>query len=656
MSNSTADHIASQASLTVQQGHKVKDPFHLVPGHTVTVGRAPGNDLVLHDDVCSRQHCEIFAGENGWILRDLASRNGTTVDGVPVRSDWELENGQRILIGGCEILVTIVGNDKPREGDTAWADAPEILHRTKESRLLQDSPESVADPRLSSELAWLYRCGLEMGNAQNASELCQFALTNLQQRLKAEIGAILLLPEPKPAGKADAEQLSVAAHTGTADAAYRPVSTRVSRLVLEAEEGVLTADIEDDSRLSQSDSLGQFQVRSVVCAPIRDHKLLYGVIHFYGSERSRPLTKESLDVVLAVGDQLAIGLHKITERESLTLAAARYRHENQHLRRQLELDAQLVGQSTAVRQLRETISRIAPTDATALIRGESGVGKELVARAIHDQSDRRNGPFICMNCAALSETLLESELFGHEKGSFTGAVGRKPGKFEQAHEGTLFLDEVGEMGLTIQAKFLRVLEGHPFERVGGNAFVNVDVRVVSATNRDLEDAVAAGEFRRDLYFRLHVVEINVVALRDRQPDIPLLARYFLERSAKKTGRDVQGFSGAAMELLMKYDWPGNVRELQNAVERAVILCQGEEVAAADVKLSGLSVGEEQPSASAGQSSAGGYREISLEQLEREHILETLEQTGWNKSHASQILGIERSTLDRKLKRYNVQRP
>ncbi|TXT22084.1 MAG: Nif-specific regulatory protein [Planctomycetota bacterium] len=329
----------------------------------------------------------------------------------------------------------------------------------------------------------------------------------------------------------------------------------------------------------------------------------------------------------------------------------------------------MIGNSPEMMQLKQQISRIAPTDATVLIRGESGVGKELVARAIHFGSDRSSGPFVCLNCAALSETLLESELFGHEKGSFTGATGRKPGKFEQAHRGTLFLDEVGEMSMSIQAKFLRVLEGHPFERVGGHEPINVDVRVVAATNRNLEDAIEEKLFRKDLYFRLFVVEITPPPLREHRSDVPVLANYFLHRFAKKTGRPVRAFTDEAMELLSQFDWPGNVRELQNCVERAVVLSTRELVSASEIKLSGLrssataaatptmvvpnNAATTSPPAALGETVK---MDRSLDELEQQHILATLEKTNWNKSQTAAILGIERSTLDRKLKRYGVNRP
>jgi Nif-specific regulatory protein len=307
-----------------------------------------------------------------------------------------------------------------------------------------------------------------------------------------------------------------------------------------------------------------------------------------------------------------------------------------------------------------------------LIRGESGVGKELVARAIHLRSARRDGPLVCLNCAALAPTLLESELFGHEKGSFTGATERKIGKFEAANGGTLLLDEIGEMSPELQAKFLRVLEGQPFERLGGSKPLQTSVRIIAATNRDLEEAVRAKEFRSDLYFRLRVIEIDVPPLRKRLSDIPQLAEHFLETFRKHADRRLDGFAPQTLELLCRYTWPGNVRELRNVIERAVVLGSGSTIMPEDVSLaplgpvlaanaeaapvgsaaSGVTAGED---GSSGTYAAPAYRAISLEQLEQEHIQATLAAVQGNKSRAAAILGVERSTLDRKLKRYELER-
>jgi DNA-binding NtrC family response regulator len=313
------------------------------------------------------------------------------------------------------------------------------------------------------------------------------------------------------------------------------------------------------------------------------------------------------------------------------------------------VESELVGESRSIHEIESQIGRVADTAATVLIRGESGVGKELVARAIHFSSPRKSGPFICLNCAALTETLLESELFGHEKGAFTGATEKMVGKFEAADRGTIFLDEIGEMNLNTQSKFLRVLEGHPFERVGGNTPIKVSVRVVAATNQELEQAVRAGAFRKDLFFRLQVVEIRVPPLRERPNDVPVLADYFLQRFVREMGRRIKAFTPAALTKLREYHWPGNVRELRNVIERAVALSTGTVLDADDLWLSSLDAAGPSPLVEA------AYRQLSLADLEKEHILRTLAHTDWNKSQAATILGIERSTLDRKIKGYDLQK-
>jgi Nif-specific regulatory protein len=314
------------------------------------------------------------------------------------------------------------------------------------------------------------------------------------------------------------------------------------------------------------------------------------------------------------------------------------------------VESELVGTSQTIRDIEQQIARVAGTNATCLIRGESGVGKELVARAVHYSSPRKEGPFVCLNCAALTETLLESELFGHEKGSFTGATEKKIGKFEAANHGTIFLDEIGEMNVGTQAKLLRILEGHPFERVGGSVPIRVDVRVVAATNQALEEGVRGGAFRRDLFFRLQVVEIRVPPLRERKSDIPLLAEHFLKRFVRETGRKIRGFTAAALKKMEEYHWPGNVRELRNVVERAVALGIGPMLDVSDIWLSSLEASGPAPL-------LGGqeYEPLALDEVEKRHILATLRHTDWNKSQAAAILNIERSTLDRKIKGYALTR-
>ena len=308
----------------------------------------------------------------------------------------------------------------------------------------------------------------------------------------------------------------------------------------------------------------------------------------------------------------------------------------------------IIGRSSTMGKLFETLSLVAPSEATVLITGESGTGKELIANALHQNSPRREHPLIKVNCAALPEPLLESELFGHEKGAFTGAVARKPGRFQLAHKASLFLDEIGDMSLTTQVKILRVLQEQEFEPVGGTQTLKVDIRVIAATNKDLKEEIEAGRFREDLFYRLNVVTLNVPPLRDRREDIPLLADFFLKRYAEKNRRHMKGFSPRAVDLLMRHPWPGNVRELENVVERAVILAREETISPMD-----LPSAIRELDASETDLLADLTPGKSLKEVERRMILRTLEEAGGNRTHAAEILGISRRTLQLKLKEYGI---
>lgn len=331
----------------------------------------------------------------------------------------------------------------------------------------------------------------------------------------------------------------------------------------------------------------------------------------------------------------------------------RLKEENRLLRQTLgqQFDSQnIIGKSPAMLKLLETVSQVAPSEATVLISGESGTGKELIAGAIHFNSLRKDGPFVKINCAAITETLLESELFGHEKGAFTGADRRKEGRFSQAHGGTLLLDEVSEMSLMMQVKLLRALQEREFNRVGGEATIQVDVRVIAATNKDLMEQINDGAFREDLYYRLNVVELEVPPLSHRKEDIPLLAQHFLETFVAKNRKEIKGFTPKAMDNLIHYDWPGNVRELMNAVERGVVLARTNYLDVTDFSFMHNSILQtDQESADSAALSVKG--DVPLGEIERAAILSTLQATGGNKSEAARRLGITRKTLHKKLKAY-----
>jgi two-component system response regulator HydG len=316
----------------------------------------------------------------------------------------------------------------------------------------------------------------------------------------------------------------------------------------------------------------------------------------------------------------------------------------------------IIGHSPAMINLLETVAQVAPSEATVLITGDSGTGKELIAGAIHFNSHRKDGPFIKLNCAAITETLLESELFGHEKGAFTGAERRKEGRFFQAHGGSLFLDEVSEMSLTMQVKLLRVLQEREFTRVGGENTIQVDVRMIAATNKNLPELIGNGEFREDLYYRLNVVGLEIPPLKKRREDIPLLAQHFLEVFADRNHKEIKGYTPRAMDNLVRYDWPGNVRELMNAVERAVVLSQADFLSETDFTIiHGSEVNHNDP----GPDRVNGQIKVDgatpLEEVEKTTILNTFEASGGNKSETARRLGITRKTLHKKLKAYGVMK-
>lgn len=334
------------------------------------------------------------------------------------------------------------------------------------------------------------------------------------------------------------------------------------------------------------------------------------------------------------------------------LAYIHLKKENQQLKQQLEIGArhtEIIGSSPAMVRLMETVAQVAASEATVMVLGESGTGKELVAAAIHHSSPRNGGPFIKVNCAAITETLLESELFGHEKGAFTGADRRKEGRFIQADGGSLFLDEVGEMSVPMQVKLLRVLQERELTRVGGETVIPVDVRLIVATNQDLARMVSSGTFREDLFYRLNVVELKTPPLRDRREDIPLLAAHFLTYFGEKNRKTVDRFTPRAMDLLIRHAWPGNVRELMNTIERAVVLARSGCLDEADFVALARHQPEDDPCVSGRTMPA----DVPLAQIEREAIANTLASAGGNKSEAARRLGITRKTLREKLKKYNL---
>lgn len=694
MNNSQAKQLAY---LVIREGTKWTDVFRLVPGRTVTIGRAATNQIIVKDERCSRSHAEVFWTDGRWTLRDLESRNGTMVGEERIHGDYPLTPGDVIWIAQCQLVFVQdlskafpetrtgrsiatenrVEQPAPTRGAALTSDGIEhdlniggvaeeelldgasgpttITHRRGQTRYLKPVPAGAPPaPRVGDAAAMLCRLAFQLAQQSDVSTVAQRALDGLFEGTKVDAGAVLATPRDKAKKKQiSVDDLKVVATRTDIEPRYHRVSGFLAGTVLREGEAVLARNVLDDSVLGARDSKGEIHSTGVICAPIRegDNRTM-GLIHLYSTVDHRQPDPDDLEFTLAVADNVALAIKNLERQRELAENLSRTRSEILQLRIQLGAESELVGSSSLMANVQQEIARAASSRSTVLIRGESGVGKELVARAVHYASPRKKGPFVCLNCAALTESLLESELFGHERGAFTGATDRKIGKFEAAHSGTLMLDEIGEMSSSTQAKFLRVLEGHPFERVGGNQSINVNVRVVAATNRDLEKAVAESKFRRDLYFRLRVIEIYIPPLRKRPEDVIELAVHFLERFNVETGRRLKGFTPAAFERMRSYRWPGNVRELKNVVERAVVLAQGEYIDADDLALSTLSTQGESGDTLLGRSA---YEPVSLADVEKGHILATLKSTGWNKSRAAGILGIERSTLDRKIRRYKIER-
>ena len=404
---------------------------------------------------------------------------------------------------------------------------------------------------------------------------------------------------------------------------------------------LLIADVRNDSRWYKeiSESIG-FETQSIACVPLKLDDEIIGVVQIIDKEDGQAIQEAEMPLLdeFAALAALAIG-HAQNIQE--------VKRENQDLKQELKTKHQLIGKSPALEKVISDGLKVANSKASALILGESGTGKELLARLIHRAGPRKNKPLVVLNCAAMPETLLEDELFGHEKGAFTGAVNRKIGKFELAHEGTLFLDEIGEMTPGMQAKLLRVLQEGNFYRVGGNIPISVNVRVLSATNKKLDQEVSEGRFREDLYYRLNVVQINMPTLRERSEDIPLLAEHFLSIFKEETVIPALTISKAAMEKMVQYEWPGNIRELRNAIERAVVMGNGKEILPEDLPIA--TVRATYPGLQMGLT-----LEEALNQFKKEFIILNLKHTGGNRSKAAKIMEIQRTYLSRLISKYDLK--
>jgi Nif-specific regulatory protein len=608
----------------------------------VSIGREPSNDISLLDAGVSRHHCLILnSGDGQFKIQDLNSRNSTFVNDVPV-IERVLASGDQIKIGSSLFVFVLPDTERAKSASTSVEfDKSEarggstIVLRKKDARYLQQLEDMQANSRTVGDLNALLRISKAVNSVRGLEALEKQVLERIFEVAPADRAAILLCEHGLD------EWTSVFGWdrvTGPNQAVQ--VSRTIVTQVLSEGVAVLCNDLPATESFSDTASIMERRIHSVLAVPLEVFDRTMGVIYLDASNPEARFDEEHLQLLTAIGGIAAAALDNARRMESLE-------QENSRLQAEISLEHNMVGDSPRMRDVYQFISRVAPRDVTVLIFGESGTGKELVARAIHRTSSRANKPCVAINCAALAETLLESELFGHEKGAFTGAIAQKKGKLEIAEGGTVFLDEIGELAPSLQAKMLRVLQEREFERVGGTRTIKLDVRLITATNRELEEEVKRGRFREDLFYRLNVVALRMPALRERREDIPLLSSYFAAKFAQRSNRAVLGVSPQARACLTAYDWPGNVRELENAIERAVVLGSSDLILPEDLPEAVLEKAE-----SAGASMTAFHD--ALRESKKQLILNAFEQAQGNYTEAARLLGLHPNYLHRLIRNLNMK--
>ncbi len=625
-------------------------------GDVVRIGRGTGNDLVLPEAHVSSEHVRLIVGETQVFLEDLGSTNGTAV--VKGSGREPLEQGRRVVLEDGDVL------ELGGEGDEATRISVNLSeeaepHVVSLRPIGELSGTTGSLERNSAVLKTLYRVQKDIGRAEGLSDvLLEVADAALALVSGATHATVVLRDDSDPQEtKSEAAYVPVLTRTRGKDGLGRapdgsvPVTRSVFRKVVRERAAVLAADAPSES--FSSESLLGASIKSTIGVPLWRGDDILGVLQVDNRDAPSMFDSGDLDAlgVLSATSSLAVANAGLIRR--LVLAEEQLKKENTFLRgreRDRSGGTQIIGESRAMAELSSQLDKVVDTRVTVLIEGETGTGKELVASQVHYRSKRRNKLFVAQNCAALPENLLESELFGHKKGAFTGATDEKRGLFDVADGGTLFLDEVTEMPLSLQAKLLRVLQEGEIRPVGATHTRVVDVRIVAACNRNIEKEVEEGRFREDLYYRLKVFPIRVPPLRERRDDIPVLAGHFLHRYTREMGKPVQGFAQGAMELLMSYEWPGNVRELENEVQRLVIQADLDGFITTDL-LSPRVKRMESVVERAG-ATQGTLKEM-VEQVEKFILRESLREHGGNKTSAAKTLGITREGLHKKLKQLGI---
>ncbi len=619
----------------------LKNSSFVLPTDEMPIGRDAANLLAINDPSLSRRHCVLVHQGEGWSIRDLQSRNGTLVNGVAIK-EAPVAHGDEISVGDSVFVILLQEDVEGAEAGRVEFNE-NLTHATVQihpqeglylqpDRLLQALPHSS---RVASNLNALLKISRIVHSIRDLNELAAQILKLIFEAVPAERGAVLL---DRHSGE-KFNSVFAAHRTGNSRQPIQ-ISRTIIGQVIEQSVAVLATDIGPASSQLAIESLVASQIRSVLCVPLMVHDTLNGCIYLDSSSAASAFDEDHLQLVSAMGGTCTIALQNAARLQWLE-------EENQRLVSDTNLTHNLVGDGARMKEVYQFLAKVAAADSTVLLRGESGTGKELAARAIHRNSGRREKRFVAINCAAIPEGLLESELFGHERGSFTGAFGLKKGRFEVADGGVIFLDEIGELAPSLQVKLLRVLQEREVERVGGTSPISIDVRVIAATNRNLEEAIKSNQFREDLYYRLNVLSVVMPPLRERREDISVLASYFVSQYATRANIKPKQISPEAMEYLESYDWPGNARELENAIERALVLSASETICPEDLPEAIL---DKAPVSG----SDGAKYHARLRDVKKELILEALEQSGGNYTEAAQLLGVHANYLHRLARNLNLK--
>ena len=606
---------------------KLKGGIFAVDEEAMVIGRETAAHLCIADASVSRRHSRIEKKDDAFVITDLDSLNGTFVNDLPVKTRV-LEHGDRVRIGDSQFLfLTHEGDAMSKSSDVTLDEATVISGSTVQFRF------DHAINLMARDLSALMKVSTTINSIRGLDDLLERLLELLFEVVPAERGAILLTNE----GSFETSLIF-----GLDRVQGKNQAVKVSRTIVQQvlRDGVaLLANDGAAKSTHASESLALTRAHSVMCVPllIFDRKL--GVLYLDTTRARDQFNRDHLQLVAAIAGISAVAIENARQFQWLET-------ENERLLSDVNIEHNMIGESPAMQRVYHFISKVAPTDATVLINGESGTGKELAARAIHRNSKRAQKSFMAVNCAALNESLLETELFGHEKGSFTGALAQKKGRLEIADGGTIFLDEIGELTPALQVKLLRVLQEREFERVGGTVTIKVDLRMVAATNKNLEEAIEAGQFRQDLYYRLNVVSLEMPALRDRREDIMLLANYFADKYGARCNRKLRGFAPETRACLTAYDWPGNVRELENTIERAVVLGTTDLVLAEDLPETML---ERQVNVT----NPATYH-TAVAQAKKAIILNAMDQTQGNFNDAAKLLGVHPNYLHRLVRNLNLR--